>query len=616
MSWDHFLPESFKLRLFIAFGLVISISTFIVLHGIISSNRLDQFRDVRDALMTIEIGASELLDDDKNFVNSNHLDSNFHRTGQSDYMPLRDQRLGKMTHAIDSLFLFLRNYDETIGFDRLRQALQDYNATFNLLTQKQLIRGFKDYGLEGKMRSFAHQLERSAVLCSPSEILMLRRHEKDFFLRFESEYIQKLNNLTNQLIDKCEASPTQAGVMEASLIRDYRDAFNEIADMEMVIGPNGRFGMKEKLGRNKETIKTHLNALCQRVVAYTDEQKTSITRLNIALITIGFSTCLLLAYFLSRSISRPIEQITKTMRHFNAHEARSIDISVFKNYHLSREVRILVSAYNVMTSHIRSQFNKIETQKETLESQNKELTDLNDELDKFAYSVSHDLRSPLTSIMGLLNLAQLEHPQDYEKMYLRHIDDCVARLDGFIKNLLIYTKNKNLDVYDEPVLIRDLVDELSKTYLIHFQSDLNMKITEEETPFFTDKHRLTTILQNLLSNSVRYRHPKRTSIEVRIVRSDFPDHTEIRFSDNGIGISYEAQARVFEMFYRDKNSEHGTGLGLFIVKRIIQRLEGNITLESEPGVGTTFIIKLPKVYRDSQSERVNGKPVNIHSVVR
>jgi len=181
-------------------------------------------------------------------------------------------------------------------------------------------------------------------------------------------------------------------------------------------------------------------------------------------------------------------------------------------------------------------------------------------------------------------------------MYLRHIDECVARLDGFIKNLLLYTRNKNLEVNDEPIFIRDLVEELSKTYLIHFHSDLDLKVLEGDTPFFADKHRLSTVLQNLLSNSIRYRDPDR-SIEIRIVRSDFPDHIEIRFSDNGIGINPESQSKVFDMFYRDKNSEHGTGLGLFIVKRVIQRLQGNITLQSEPGVGTTFTIQLPNIPR-------------------
>lgn len=608
------MPESFKFRLFIAFGVVICISSSIVVHGIISTNRLEQLRAIGDALMTIGIQTAELLEEDKDFINTNHLDPDFYRTGHSAYLQQRESRLSDMSHSIDSLFILLQRQDVPIAVDKLRQSLHDYNTAFSLLCQKQLIRGFKDYGLEGKMRSYAHQLERSATCCSPADILMLRRHEKDFFLRLESEYIDKLNALSGQLIAACERNDSHAGESEVILLRNYLDVFNEIAQLEMEIGRNGHFGMKEKLRLHKEDIKAQLNLTFADVARYIGQQKSDTTQMNIALIITGLSACLLLAFFLSRSISRPIEHITKTMRHFNTYEARTIDLSMFRNYHLSREVRILVSAYNVMTAHIRSQFDKIETQKQKLENQNRELTDLNHELDKFAYSVSHDLRSPLTSIMGLLNLAKMEHPNDYDKMYLRHIDECVARLDGFIKNLLIYTRNKNLEINNEPVCIRELVEELSKTYLIHFQSDLDLKVLEGERPFFADRHRLTTVLQNLLSNSIRYRHPGRSSIEIRITRNDFPDHTEIRFSDNGIGIAPEAQSKVFDMFYRDKNSEHGTGLGLFIVKRIIQRLQGDISLLSKPGDGTIFTIRLPKAQAQQLPEAlVPGKTQDVYT---
>ena len=160
--------------------------------------------------------------------------------------------------------------------------------------------------------------------------------------------------------------------------------------------------------------------------------------------------------------------------------------------------------------------------------------------------------------------------------------------------MLRYTKNKNLEAAHERIDLKELVDEISKTYLIHFQSDVEIKTTvQNDVVFVSDKYRLMTVLQNLLSNAIHYRHPDREKVLITVDATYEEHQVRISVKDNGVGISEESQAKVFDMFYRDKTSTKGSGLGLYIVKKIVDRLGGRIELSSEVDVGTTFTIHIP-----------------------
>jgi PAS domain S-box-containing protein len=232
---------------------------------------------------------------------------------------------------------------------------------------------------------------------------------------------------------------------------------------------------------------------------------------------------------------------------------------------------------------------------ELLRKRNTELMKSNMELDKFVYSVSHDLRAPLLSMLGMINIAKEDTQDDLMSDHLALMESCIKRLDGFIKDILDYSRNSKNEIRKEEINFKELFSHVTRNLkYINGSRKIEIKIDADEAKLFVcDKDRISTVLNNLISNAVWYQNPAvdHPLVNVKIDMSD--TETNIIVQDNGIGISKENQPRIFEMFYRVSQNSVGSGLGLYIVKEIVEKLNGKIEVESEIGKGTTFHIQLP-----------------------
>ncbi len=233
-----------------------------------------------------------------------------------------------------------------------------------------------------------------------------------------------------------------------------------------------------------------------------------------------------------------------------------------------------------------------------LERKNAELEKAYMELDKFVYSASHDLRAPLTSILGLVKVMETEHEQKLEDFtaalpYVGMIKTSVTRLDDFVKEIIQYYRNNRTEIHhketDLALLTQAIYDSLS-----HYRPEVPLKlevVSHLETPLTVDASRLNIILNNLIINSVKY-HDKPGGF-VRTTLTHQKGHLCIEVEDNGPGIQAEHHTKLFDMFYRIGFDETGSGLGLYIVQETIKKLEGTLTFESSPRKGTKFTVKLP-----------------------
>lgn len=233
----------------------------------------------------------------------------------------------------------------------------------------------------------------------------------------------------------------------------------------------------------------------------------------------------------------------------------------------------------------------------TLLEKNQELTKINRELDQFVYSVSHDLRSPLLSIKGILSVIDENVSHEENQMYLSLIEKSVNRLDSTIIEILDFSRNARLDQTYSRFNFRDMVQDIFSdlAYVTEDKVELKLKIEAEEI-IESDKARLEILMKNLISNGIKYRKASSEISYVRVSLNETESSYVIVVEDNGEGISKDNQLKVFDMFYRASTSSSGTGLGLYICKDIVSKMDGNMELTSELGVGTQIRLTLPKNY--------------------
>lgn len=232
--------------------------------------------------------------------------------------------------------------------------------------------------------------------------------------------------------------------------------------------------------------------------------------------------------------------------------------------------------------------------KKQLREKVEELEKTNDELNRFIYSVSHDLRSPLMSILGIVSLAKMDQSVQDPNSYMNMIETSIARLDGFIQKIIEYYKNSRLEPEFEKIDFKSLFAECVDTCK-HQNPVINFKIeVDQKIDFIGDAFRISVILNNLISNAVKYQKPEEEYPLVKLTAKVEPHRALIIIEDNGIGILSEHLKNIFKMFFRTKNNNKpGTGIGLYVVKEALTRIGGTISVMSVYGEGTKFEINIP-----------------------
>lgn len=231
--------------------------------------------------------------------------------------------------------------------------------------------------------------------------------------------------------------------------------------------------------------------------------------------------------------------------------------------------------------------------KKEIEVKNENLLLANHELDRFVYSASHDLRSPITSLQGLIEITQLEDNIDQIRAYLTLMSQSLTRQDQFICDIIDYSKNNRKQIIIEPVSLRELFDE-AISQLIHIENASRIEIRKEllVDQIQSDNLRLKIIISNLLSNAIKYADNSKKEMFISIKTYISDGLNQIEISDNGIGIKDEFKEHIFEMYF-GTNKNKGSGLGLYIVKEAVENIRGNIYVSSENNVGSKFIVTIP-----------------------
>ncbi len=276
-----------------------------------------------------------------------------------------------------------------------------------------------------------------------------------------------------------------------------------------------------------------------------------------------------------------------------AGDAEYIKFNIFLNFLICFVASTVIIYFLINLNH-RSEKALIENEQQMI-LKNEELTKLNSELDRFMYSTSHDLRSPISSVLGLIQLTKMTDDSSEIKTYMEMMEERLASLNKFIKDISDYSRNARTDVNQEKIyaykVINDIVENL-KFYPGAEKVKVDMAL-DHELMVTTDPTRFHIIFSNLISNSFKYVDPYKEQPYIKVTALVNGGHIHFNVEDNGVGISEKYLPKIFDMFFQAHEKSEGSGLGLYIVKEAVGKLKGTITAKSKLEVGSSFEVIIP-----------------------
>jgi signal transduction histidine kinase len=252
------------------------------------------------------------------------------------------------------------------------------------------------------------------------------------------------------------------------------------------------------------------------------------------------------------------------------------------------EVKVMVRTEQLSKAYedLHATLQKNKQQTEIIENKNAEL-------DTFFHRISHDLRGPISSLLGLSFLAKMDIKDPEALDYIDKQHQQVERLNQIISGLINLTQLSHNNLQKEKIDFHKMVDDCIGSFnsLPNFEKVEFKKDIQAGIEFHCEWTLLNAIVQNLIENAIKYSGEKSPYVHIRVFKES--EHIFIAVEDNGQGIPTEHQAKIFEMFFRATKNASGSGLGLYILKRSLSRLNGTIDVKSEKGYGSTFTVKLP-----------------------
>lgn len=534
------------------------------------------------------------------------------------------------TYEIDSLLSQMRaggqlelisrggdNWEAT--FRNVQKNLRAYRDSFATLVDYQLQRGFKDAGVIGEMRHKIHALEDDHPGVEVKHVLMLRRHEKDYIIHKDSQYLGKLEGLAGELIAGLESrGDAERHARVIDLLAGYRADFRRMVELEARLGLNNRGGLMAETQRQARATAQGLTRLGDSIHASVAEQNRSYHTLLIVVGIGSVALAVFLGFLLSRGITRPIQRLTDSVREAVANNfARATPV---RKDAYAAEVNQLAADFERMLDEIRKRLAEVRQQARTMDTQNKVLKALNHQLteseqrlsrinrvkDKMLSIVSHDLRSPLNSMQGYLELLETQvgmftprQTEEFANAMRRKVTGVVQLLDNLLRWSLF--QSGELEFNPQPVDVREIAARNIDLYEdIAREKGVALKmIGQGPATARADEVMLDFVLRNLLSNAIKF-SPQ--GAEATISCGGSATQVEVAVIDQGVGMTEEQLQRLLDrgehFTTTGTNQEKGTGLGMTLVMDFLEKMNGQMRIESAPGQGTSVYFSLPVAVPD------------------
>jgi signal transduction histidine kinase len=468
----------------------------------------------------------------------------------------------------------------------LPDRIREIDSVFTAVTVQVRRRGFKDFSLEGEMRDHAHWLEKNSSI-KKEKILSLRRHEKDYIIRNELTYVDKLNDLAEQIksqISRANIPKKDSVLFHLSM---YQETFNELVSLDKALGIKDNTALKAALDNNVAALEFSLDGLITKAHDRQDVLLSELNKNYLTILIILIALSIVLSYFISRKVTMPLTELASFITRFVDSNFTAEDGNPVVR--TADEIGKLTQNFTMMKDEVIS---RLKFFKQKVEERTGELTQAYKELDIFFYRASHDFRRPVTTFLGLASVAKISVSEPVALQLFEKVTETAMGLDKMLQKLQSISDVGVHEMSLEEVPIRELAEQTvdSLSVLIK-QKNISVFI---EIPFhqliLSYPRMLKIILENLIENSIFFSGKTNPFV---VVRTSLSSVLIIEVEDNGQGIEDAYTPRIFEMYFRANEHSKGNGLGLYIAKKAVEKLHGTIEFISKHKEGSKFIVKLP-----------------------
>lgn len=453
-----------------------------------------------------------------------------------------------------------------------------------------LIRGFKDYGIEGKMRDKAHYLEENELL-QRSTILQFRRHEKDYLLRSEKMYIQKFKDLYNKTIASEEMNAdTKQNLAE------YKYYFEQLVQLSNQLGHGQNLGLNGKLNQLNDQIEKILS----QIISYNEKRiahlKTNLFYFQIAQTLLMIAIALFLCFYISKYFTKDIKLLSLDISNFIFSNFKNTTSNLTDKSSI-KEIDFLLNSYKILKEKLTETVISLEKNTEAANNTAKFKT-------QFLANMSHEIRSPLNGVIGMLNILKTSPLNNDQTEYIEIAEHSANHLLGIVNMILDHSKMEagKMKLEEYPIHLKKELSKLirlfeyrikDKNIALHFNFDETI-----DNNILCDNLRLQQIIINLIDNAIKFTSEGEVKLEVKLTQQkDNLQYLNFRIMDSGIGIDVNKTEQLLLAFEQadltTTRKYGGTGLGLTISNQLIRLMNGsklNIIALEEGGSSFSFDI--------------------------
>ena len=454
-----------------------------------------------------------------------------------------------------------------------------------------LIRGFKDYGIEGKMRDKAHFLEEKSSL-NKITLLQFRRHEKDYLLRSDETSIKKFESLFHQTLKE-----KNIDAVTRQVLIDYKTNFDSLVKLSSQLGVSENQGLYKKINQINGFIENSFVQIIAHNKKRINELKETLFYVQLSQTLLMALIALLLCIYISKYFTKDIQLLSLDISNYiksNFKEA----VSDINHDSSIREVDFLLKSYGILKEKLSE--NIIFLEKKT-EQANKTAAFKT----QFLANMSHEIRSPLNGVIGMLNMLKTSSLNSEQTEHIEIAEHSANHLLGIVNMILDHSKMEagKMKLVEHPIHLKKELSKLirlfeyrikDKNIALHFNFDENI-----DSNIFCDNLRLQQVLINLLDNAIKFTSEGDVKLEVRLVKKENNlQYLNFRIMDSGIGIDVNKTEQLLLAFEQadltTTRKYGGTGLGLTISNQLIRLMKGSklniIALEQG---GSSFSFDIP-----------------------